>query len=52
MKDDEKNALIEHRISKAIATIDEVDFLISNKKLLLAVNRNIMACSTYYQRFP
>jgi len=39
MKDDEKNALIEHRISKAIATIDEVDFLISNKKLLLAVNR-------------
>ena len=36
---DEKNALIEHRISKAIATIDEVDFLISNKKLLLAVNR-------------
>ena len=39
MKDDEKNALIEHRISRAIAAIDEVDFLISNKKLLLAVNR-------------
>ena len=39
MKADEKNALIEHRISKAIAAIDEVDFLISNKKLLLAVNR-------------
>ena len=39
MKDDEKNALIEHRISKAIAAIDEVDFLMSNKKFLLAVNR-------------
>ena len=45
MKDDEKNALIEHRISRAIAAIDEVDFLISNKKLLLAVNR------TYYGMF-
>ena len=39
MKADEKNALIEHRISKAIASIDEIDFLISNKKFLLAVNR-------------
>ena len=39
MKADEKNALIEHRISKAIAAIDDVDFLISNKKFLLAVNR-------------
>ena len=39
MKAHEKNALIEHRISRAIAAIDEVDFLISNKKLLLAVNR-------------
>ena len=39
MKADEKNALIEHRISKAMAAIDEVDFLISNKKFLLAVNR-------------
>jgi uncharacterized protein (UPF0332 family) len=39
MKADEKNALIEHRISKAIAAIDEVDFLVSNKKFLLAVNR-------------
>ncbi len=39
MKADEKNALIEHRISKAIAAIDEVDFLMSNKKFLLAVNR-------------
>ncbi len=39
MKADDKNALIEHRISKAIAAIDEVDFLMSNKKFLLAVNR-------------
>ena len=39
MKTNEKNALIEHRISKAIAAIDDVDFLISNKKFLLAVNR-------------
>ena len=39
MKADEKNALIEHRISKAIAAIDDVEFLISNKKFLLAVNR-------------
>jgi uncharacterized protein (UPF0332 family) len=39
MKDDEKNALIEHRVSKAMAAIDEVDFLINNNKLLLAVNR-------------
>ena len=39
MKADEKNALIEHRISKAMAAIDEVDFLINNNKLLLAVNR-------------
>jgi len=39
MKPEEKNALIEHRISKAIAAIDDVDFLISNKKFILAVNR-------------
>jgi len=39
MKDDEKNALIEHRVSKAMAAIDEVDFLINNNKLFLAVNR-------------
>jgi len=39
MKDDEKNALIEHRVSKAMAAIDEVDFLINNNKLLLAINR-------------
>lgn len=39
MKADEKNALIEHRVSKAMAAIDEVDFLINNNKLLLAVNR-------------
>lgn len=39
MKDDEKNALIEHRITRATDTIEEVSFLIKNKKFLLAVNR-------------
>ena len=39
MKDDEKNALIEHRIARATNTIEEVSFLIKNKKFLLAVNR-------------
>jgi len=39
MTADEKNALIEHRIAKAIAAIDDVEFLINNKKFLLAVNR-------------
>ncbi len=39
MKDDEKNGLIEHRITRATDTIEEVSFLIKNKKFLLAVNR-------------
>jgi len=39
MKDNEKNALIEHRIARATDTIEEVSFLIKNKKFLLAVNR-------------
>jgi len=39
MKDDEKNALIEHRITRSTNTIEEVSFLIKNKKFLLAVNR-------------
>ena len=39
MKADEKKVLIEHRISKAIAAINDVEFLISNKRFLLAVNR-------------
>ncbi len=39
MKDDEKNALIKHRIARATDTIEEVSFLIKNKKFLLAVNR-------------
>lgn len=39
MKDDEKNALIEHGIARATDTIEEVSFLIKNKKFLLAVNR-------------
>ena len=39
MKDDEKNALIEHRIARATNTIEEISFLIKNKKFLLAVNR-------------
>ena len=39
MKDNERNALIEHRIKKAMDTIDEVDFLIRNNKLHLAVSR-------------
>ena len=39
MKADETDALIERRISKAIGVIDDVEFLISNKKFLLAVNR-------------
>ena len=37
MKDDEKKALIEHRIARATDTIEEVSFLIKNKKFLLAV---------------
>jgi len=39
MKDDEKNELIEHRIARTTDTIEEVSFLIKNKKFLLAVNR-------------
>jgi hypothetical protein len=39
MKGDEKNELIEHRIARATDTIEEVSFLIKNKKFLLAVNR-------------
>jgi len=39
MKDDEKNALIEHRTARATNTIEEVSFLIKNRKFLLAVNR-------------
>lgn len=39
MKPEEQKALIEHRISKAIAAIEDVDFLIRNRKFLLAVNR-------------
>jgi len=39
MKPEEKNALIEHRVSKAIAAVDDVDFLIKNRKFILAVNR-------------
>lgn len=39
MNDDEKNALIEHRITRAVDSIDDVEFLIKNKKYLLAVNR-------------
>ena len=39
MKDDEKNALIEHRIARATNTIEEVSFLIKNRKFLPAVNR-------------
>lgn len=38
MKADEKNALIEHRIARATDTIEEVSFLIKNKKILLAVS--------------
>lgn len=39
MKTEEKKILIEHRISKAIDAIDDVEFLIDNKKYHLAVNR-------------
>ena len=39
MKDDEKDDLIEYRIGRATDTIEEVSFLIKNKKFLLAVNR-------------
>ena len=39
MKKDEKDALIEHRILKATNTIDDVEFLIKNKKFTLATNR-------------
>ena len=46
MKDDEKDALIEHRIARATNTIEEVSFLIKNKKFLLAVNR--IYCGMFY----
>jgi hypothetical protein len=36
MKGDEKNALIERRIARAMDTIEEVSFLIKNKKFLLS----------------
>lgn len=39
MRDDEKNALIKHRISRANDSVEEVLFLIKNKKFLLAINR-------------
>lgn len=39
MKDEEKTALIEHRIARATDAVEEVAFLIKNKKFLLAVNR-------------
>ena len=39
MNTKDKRALIEHRILKALDTIDDVEFLIANKKFLLAVNR-------------
>jgi uncharacterized protein (UPF0332 family) len=39
MKADERKALIEHRISKAKDAIDDVEFLIKNKRLNLAINR-------------
>ncbi len=39
MKDDEKTALIEHRISRTTDAIEDVAFLIKNRKYLLAVNR-------------
>ena len=39
MKTEETNALIEHRIGRATDAIDDVKFLIENKKLHLAVNR-------------
>lgn len=38
MKDDEKKALIEHRIARATDTVEEVSFLIKNKRFLLAIN--------------
>ena len=43
MKTEETNALIEHRIGRATDAIDDVKFLIENKKLHLAVNRYTMA---------
>jgi len=39
MKTEERNALIEHRLGRAIDAIDDVEFLIENEKFHLAVNR-------------
>ena len=39
LTDNERQALIEHRISQTINLIDEVQFLIDNDKLSNAVNR-------------
>ena len=39
MNKEEKDALIAHRISKATDTINDVDFLIVNKRFTLAINR-------------
>jgi uncharacterized protein len=39
MKDEDRKALIKHRISKANDAIRDVEFLIKSKKPLLAINR-------------
>jgi len=39
MKEEDRKALIEHRISKADDAIRDVEFLIDSKRYLLAINR-------------
>ncbi len=39
MKEEDRKALIEHRIAKADDAVRDVEFLIESKRLLLAVNR-------------
>ena len=39
MKDEDRKALIEHRISKADDAVRDVEFLIKGQRPLLAINR-------------
>ena len=46
LKEEDKKTIIQYRINRALETIDEVDFLLNNKKLSLAVSRIYYGC--YY----
>ncbi len=39
MRSEDKKALIDHRISKAKGALDDVEFLINNKKFLFDLTR-------------